>query len=611
MAKNLPNRRCDGWAKVLHFGKVRGPLGTQMSYIWKPETFNLELIQKWIGKGKKATTSETREKGLRYRLGKNGRFGTAGGKSWVKARPERAQKCRVKPAQSGLGHHSGLSGVLCAVAAVAQARAQEIFGQSLIAKLHGHLNFLIKNFDGSPPVPALQPIASLRVVRGRERCRNFVLVVAHDGEHMLDAVDDNKLTSAGDIDGRDGWNYLKGLYSRLMYHGTFIARDPDAWWRISPETSRAARSGDSSTHNAVEPTCHPMDPDEVIMVFLSNTPAARERRELEVQERASRMESCLEDLDSGVVGLRTKSEPNEVSPNWMYLERTCTARGAAACPTAESVWRLTKLHLYEAPLQFIASAAPSHAKISRIWAEYVPPESRRGMSPGACPERLRTQNKRVRRVTVRPQNGRQPVECGKLKSVERPPRRTRAAGGMHVRQKRTTSSRPADGQQPARTGSGRRPTPDEQRALSAEGRRRAAEQVAGSEKGVFLDVGACGAHGREEWVAAERREDGFGQLAGSSERRAVGDVCVACDVARSGCCLTCPRAASASGAGDGLRQRSARVQDTRGNFKARAVGATPFHPPLPTTPRVAPMSGLGGRAASITSHRLPVIKSGR
>ncbi|KAJ7218599.1 hypothetical protein GGX14DRAFT_390370 [Mycena pura] len=144
MAKKLPNRRCDGWVKVLHFGKVRGPLGkkgwsgqglpsdyhrpsasgrlmrrylllgitgTQMSYIWKPETFNLELIQKWIGKGKKATT-ETREKGLRYRLGKNGRFGTAGGKSWVKAMPERAQKCRVKPAQSGLGHHSGLSGVL-------------------------------------------------------------------------------------------------------------------------------------------------------------------------------------------------------------------------------------------------------------------------------------------------------------------------------------------------------------------------------------------------------------------------------------------------------------------------------------------------------------------
>ncbi|KAJ7215503.1 hypothetical protein GGX14DRAFT_391934 [Mycena pura] len=222
MAKNLPNRRCDGWAKVLHFGKVRGPLGTQMSYIWKPETFNLELIQKWIGKGKKATTSETREKGLRYRLGKNGRFGTAGGKSWVKARPERAQKCRVKPAQSGLGHHSGLSGVLCAVAAVAQARAQEIFGQSLIAKLHGHLNFLIKNFDGSPPVPALQPIASLRVVRGRERCRNFVLVVAHDGEHMLDAVDDNKLTSAGDIDGRDGWNYLKEI---LMHGGGFLLRD--------------------------------------------------------------------------------------------------------------------------------------------------------------------------------------------------------------------------------------------------------------------------------------------------------------------------------------------------------------------------------------------------
>ncbi|KAJ7199424.1 hypothetical protein GGX14DRAFT_401370 [Mycena pura] len=99
MAKKLPNRRCDGWVKVLHFGKVRGPLGkkgwsgqglpsaerlrapdapllitkyyylyifdsrgTQMSYIWKPETFNLELIQKWIGKGKKATVLRKREK---------------------------------------------------------------------------------------------------------------------------------------------------------------------------------------------------------------------------------------------------------------------------------------------------------------------------------------------------------------------------------------------------------------------------------------------------------------------------------------------------------------------------------------------------------------------
>ena len=63
-----------------------------------------------------------------------------------------------------------------------------------------------------------------------------MLVIAHNGEHMLDTVDDNKLTSAGDIDGRDGWNYLKGLYSQLMYHGAFIARDPDAWWRISPES---------------------------------------------------------------------------------------------------------------------------------------------------------------------------------------------------------------------------------------------------------------------------------------------------------------------------------------------------------------------------------------
>ena len=29
-----------------------------------------------------------------------------------------------------------------------------------------------------------------------------MLIVARDGEHMLDAVDDNKLTPAGDVDGR-------------------------------------------------------------------------------------------------------------------------------------------------------------------------------------------------------------------------------------------------------------------------------------------------------------------------------------------------------------------------------------------------------------------------
>src|SRR6201996_2334065 len=59
-------------------------------------------------------------------------------------------------------------------------------------------------------------------------------------------------------------------------------------------------------------------------------------------------------------------------------------------------------------------------------------------------------------------------------------------------------------------------------------------RVAGSEKGVFLDVGACGAHGREEWVAVGSRKDGFGQLAGSSDRWAVGAVCVAQRSARIG-----------------------------------------------------------------------------
>ena len=59
-------------------------------------------------------------------------------------------------------------------------------------------------------------------------------------------------------------------------------------------------------------------------------------------------------------------------------------------------------------------------------------------------------------------------------------------------------------------------------------------RVAGSEKGVFLDVGACGAHGREEWVAVGSRKDGFGQLAGSSDRWAVGAVCVAQRSARVG-----------------------------------------------------------------------------
>ncbi|KAJ7210017.1 hypothetical protein GGX14DRAFT_394819 [Mycena pura] len=65
--------------------------GTQMSYIWKPETFNLELIQKWIGKGKKATETPTQKYSVRVR-----RFLS---KYMTVANPDKCANSNAKPQQ--------------------------------------------------------------------------------------------------------------------------------------------------------------------------------------------------------------------------------------------------------------------------------------------------------------------------------------------------------------------------------------------------------------------------------------------------------------------------------------------------------------------------------
>jgi len=54
--------------------------------------------------------------------------------------------------------------------------------------------------------------------------------------HTLDVELDDELSLAGDVDERHSSASLKGWYSHLMYHGGFLARDPDASWRISPES---------------------------------------------------------------------------------------------------------------------------------------------------------------------------------------------------------------------------------------------------------------------------------------------------------------------------------------------------------------------------------------
>ncbi|KAJ7189811.1 hypothetical protein GGX14DRAFT_408516 [Mycena pura] len=53
--------------------------------------------------------------------------------------------------------------------------------------------------------------------------------------HTLNVDHDDELSHASDVDGRHCSAYLKGWYCRLIHHAASLARDPDAWWRISPE----------------------------------------------------------------------------------------------------------------------------------------------------------------------------------------------------------------------------------------------------------------------------------------------------------------------------------------------------------------------------------------